>query len=104
MEIAKSEKTIGEEVNIAMMEEISIGDLAQNIISQINPDARIVTDEERLRPGKSEVERLFGSNVKIKDLTNWQPDYSLTSGLAETIAWFENKENLKQYKADIYNI
>lgn len=104
LEIAKSEKTIGEEVNIAMMEEISIGDLAQNIINLINPAAKIITDEERLRPGKSEVERLFGSNIKIKELTSWQPDYSLTSGLAETIAWFENKENLKQYKADIYNI
>ncbi len=104
LEIAKSEKTIGEEVNIAMMEEISIGDLAQNIINLINPAAKIITDEERLRPGKSEVERLFGSNIKIKKLTSWQPDYSLTSGLAETIAWFENKENLKQYKADIYNI
>ncbi|NBA88483.1 SDR family NAD(P)-dependent oxidoreductase [Emticicia sp. CRIBPO] len=104
LEIAKSEKTIGEEVNIAMMEEISIGDLAQNIINLINPAAKVITDEERLRPGKSEVERLFGSNIKIKELTSWQPDYSLTSGLAETIAWFENKENLKQYKADIYNI
>ncbi len=104
IEIAKSDKTIGHEVNIAMQEEITIGDLAQNIINQINPDAKIITDEIRLRPEKSEVERLFGSNQKIKELTNWQPDYTLESGIAETIQWFSNKANLSQYKADIYNI
>lgn len=104
IEIAKSDKTIGHEVNIAMQEEITIGDLAQNIINQINPDAKIITDEIRLRPEKSEVERLFGSNQKIKELTNWQPHYTLESGIAETIQWFSNKANLSQYKADIYNI
>ncbi|PWK26178.1 NAD dependent epimerase/dehydratase [Arcicella aurantiaca] len=104
IEIAKSDKTIGHEVNIAMQEEITIGDLAQNIINQINPDAKIITDEIRLRPEKSEVERLFGSNQKIKELTNWKPDYTLESGIAETIQWFSNKANLSQYKADIYNI
>jgi NAD dependent epimerase/dehydratase len=104
IEIAKSDKTIGHEVNIAMQEEITIGDLAQNIINQINPNAKIITDEIRLRPEKSEVERLFGSNQKIKELTNWQPDYTLESGIAETIQWFSNKENLSKYKADIYNI
>jgi NAD dependent epimerase/dehydratase len=104
IEIAKSDQTIGHEVNIAMQEEISIGDLAQNIINQINPGAQIITDEVRLRPEKSEVERLFGSNQKIKELTNWKPDYTLESGIAETIQWFSNKENLSKYKADIYNI
>ena len=104
IEIAKSDKTIGHEVNIAMQEEITIGDLAQNIINQINPNAKIITDEIRLRPEKSEVERLFGSNQKIKELTNWKPDYTLESGIAETIQWFSNKANLSQYKADIYNI
>jgi NAD dependent epimerase/dehydratase len=104
IEIAKSDETIGHEVNIAMQEEITIGDLAQNIINQINPNAKIITDEIRLRPEKSEVERLFGSNQKIKELTDWQPDYTLESGIAETIQWFSNKENLSKYKADIYNI
>jgi nucleoside-diphosphate-sugar epimerase len=104
IEIAKSDQTIGHEVNIAMQEEITIGDLAQNIINQINPKATIITDEIRLRPEKSEVERLFGSNQKIKELTSWKPDYTLESGIAETIQWFADKTNLSQYKADIYNI
>ncbi len=104
VEIAKSDKTIGQEVNIAMHEEITIGDLAQNIIAQINPKARVISDDIRLRPEKSEVERLFGSNTKIKELTNWQPKYTLASGLAATIDWFSQKENLKNYKSDIYNI
>lgn len=104
VEIAKSEETIGQEVNIAMQEEISVGDLAQNLINQINPAATIITDEQRLRPEKSEVERLYGSNQKIKTLTNWTPDYTLDSGLAETIAWFSKPENLARYKVDIYNI
>lgn len=104
IEIAKADAAIGHEINIAMQEEITIGDLAQSIINQINPEAKIISDEVRLRPPKSEVERLFGSNQKIKTLTNWQPDYNLQTGLAETIAWFGNKENLAKYKADIYNI
>jgi NAD dependent epimerase/dehydratase len=104
VEIAKSEETIGQEVNIAMQEEISVGDLAQNLINQINPAATIITDEQRLRPEKSEVERLYGSNQRIKALTNWTPDYTLDSGLAETIAWFSKPENLARYKVDIYNI
>ncbi|WP_374165853.1 NAD-dependent 4,6-dehydratase LegB [Arcticibacter sp. MXS-1] len=103
-EIAKSDKTIGEEVNIATQKEISIGELAQTLIDIINPKARIVTDEVRLRPEKSEVERLLGSNVKIRELTNWRPEYDLSSGLQETIQWFREPTNLSQYKADLYNI
>ncbi len=104
VEIAKSDKLIGHDCNIATQSEITVGDLAQELIRQINPEAKIVTEEQRLRPEKSEVFRLFGSNQKIKDNTNWQLKYSLQEGLAETIEWFKQKENLKQYKADIYNI
>ncbi|MGN6399598.1 MAG: NAD-dependent 4,6-dehydratase LegB [Flavisolibacter sp.] len=104
IEIAKSERLIGHDCNIATESEITVGDLAQELINQINPAAKVVTDGQRLRPGKSEVFRLFGSNKKIKELTSWQQRYSLKDGLAETIAWFSNKENLKQYKADIYNL
>jgi NAD dependent epimerase/dehydratase len=104
IEIAQSEKTLGEEVNIATQSEISIGDLAQKIINQINPDAKIVTQEERLRPQKSEVERLFGSCQKIKQLTAWQQQYSLDEGLALTIEWFKQSGNLAKYKTDIYNV
>lgn len=102
--IAKSDKVIGEEINIATQSEISVKDLAQMIINKINPSATIFTENKRLRPEKSEVERLLGSNEKIKILTDWQQQYSLREGLNETIEWFSNKENLKKYKSDIYNI
>lgn len=102
IEIAKSDKTIGEEINIATQKEISIEQLAEELIRQINPSARIVCDENRLRPEKSEVNRLLGSNEKIKRLTNWAPRYTLEQGLAETIEFFRN--NLEKYKTDIYNI
>lgn len=104
IEIAKSDKTIGEEINIATQSEISIGDLANEIIHQINPNAKIICDKQRIRPEKSEVNRLFGSNKKIKKLTNWTQKYSLEEGLRETIEWFSKDENLKLYKAGIYNV
>lgn len=100
--IAESNTTIGEEINIASQKEISIGELAQEIIGQINPQARIVCDEQRLRPEKSEVNRLLGSNEKIKKLTDWQPKYTFAQGIEETISWIRG--NMGLYKADIYNI
>lgn len=99
--VAESAKTIGEEINIATQREISIGELAQTIIDQINPSASIICDEHRLRPEKSEVNRLLGSNKKILELTGWTPKYSLNEGIKETIAWIEN--NLTKYKSNIYN-
>ncbi|ACD53986.1 SDR family NAD(P)-dependent oxidoreductase [Clostridium botulinum] len=103
-EISKSEKTIGEEINIATSKEISIKDLASEIIRQINKDATIICDEERLRPEKSEVNRLLGSNEKIKKLTNWEPKFTFAEGIKETIDWFRVPENLARYKSDIYNL
>lgn len=100
--IAESDKTIGEEINIATQQEISIGDLANEIIRQINPSAKIVCDEQRLRPEKSEVNRLLGANEKIKRLTAWEPRYTFEEGIRETIAWL--RDNLDKYKADIYNV
>lgn len=100
--IAESDRTIGEEINIATGQEISIGDLAREIIAQINPSARIVCDEQRLRPEKSEVNRLLGSNAKIKELTDWRQQYTFAEGIAETIAWMRG--NLGKYKTDIYNV
>ena len=102
IEILKSEKTIGEEINIATQQEISIGQLAEELIRQINPEAKIICDDQRLRPKNSEVERLLGANTKIKELTNWEPKYTFEEGLAETIAWLKN--NLDKYKVDIYNV
>lgn len=104
VEIAKSNAAIGEEVNIATQSEITIGELAQMLISKINPQAQIVSDDVRLRPAKSEVERLFGSNEKIKAITNWQQRYSFSQALDETISWFSQPGNLARYKADIYNV
>lgn len=104
IEIAKSEKTIGEEINIATCREISIKQLAEELIKQINKDAKIICEEERLRPEKSEVNRLLGSNEKIKRLTNWNPNFTFEEGIKETIEWFNKPENLVKYKTDIYNI
>jgi Nucleoside-diphosphate-sugar epimerases len=102
IEIAKSDKTIGEEINIATQKEISIGQLAEELIRQINPNAKIICDDQRLRPEKSEVNRLLGANEKIKRLTNWKPQYTFEEGLADTIEFF--KHNLDKYKTDIYNL
>ena len=102
IEIYRSDKTIGEEINIATQKEISIGQLGNELIRQINPNARIICDEQRLRPEKSEVNRLLGSNEKIRALTDWFPKYTFEQGLAETIAFF--KDNLEKHKVDIYNI
>jgi NAD dependent epimerase/dehydratase len=104
LKIAECDKLIGHEINIATQSEITVGDLAQSIINQINPNARIISDQDRLRPIKSEVFRLFGSNEKLKSLTDWEQKYSLEEGLAETINWFSKKENLIQYKSEIYNV
>jgi NAD dependent epimerase/dehydratase len=104
VEIAKSDLLIGHDCNIATQSEISAGELAQELINQINPGATIISDHERLRPEKSEVFRLYGANDKIKENTNWQQKYSLKEGLSETIVWFKDPKNLRQYKADIYNI
>lgn len=101
-EIAKSENTIGEEINIATKQEISIGELAKEIINQINPKAKIVCDEMRLRPEKSEVNRLLGDNAKIQRLTDWKPKYTFEEGISETISWI--RDNLDRYKTDIYNV
>lgn len=104
LKIAQCDELIGHEVNIATQSEISVGDLAQQLINQINPNAKIITDTIRLRPEKSEVFRLFGSNEKLKSFTDWSQKYSLAEGLNETIEWFSKKENLQQYKSDIYNV
>lgn len=100
--IYESDKTVGEEINIATQTEISIGDLANELIRQINPNARIVCEEQRMRPQKSEVNRLLGSNHKIIELTQWRPQYTFEQGIAETIDFIKN--NISCYKADIYNL
>ena len=102
VKILESDKTIGQEINIATQQEISIGQLAEEMIRQINPAASIVCDEQRFRPEKSEVNRLLGSNQKIMELTDWKPQYTFEQGIAETIEFLRN--NLDKYKVDIYNV
>ena len=100
--IYESPKTIGEEINIATQQEDSIGELATELCSLINPNAKIICDEQRLRPDKSEVNRLLGCNTKIRSLTDWKPQYTLRQGLEETIDFL--RYNLERYKCDIYNL
>jgi NAD dependent epimerase/dehydratase len=101
--IAESDAVSGEQINIATQLEVSIGKLAHLIIERINPDAGIVQEQARIRPDKSEVTRLLGSNKKLRELTDWKPLYSLERGLQETIDWFKQKDILHLYKSDIYN-
>ncbi len=100
--IYESSQTIGEEINIASQREVSIGQLAEELIRQINPKARVVCDTKRLRPENSEVNRLLGCNEKILRLTDWKVQYSLEAGLSQTIEFL--RQNLDKYKTDIYNL
>lgn len=102
--IAHCPELIGHEVNIATNSEITVKEVAEMIIGKINPKAKIGLDENRIRPEKSEVFRLFGDNSKLKQYTDWHTETSFEDGIQQTIAWFSKKENLAFYKSDIYNI
>lgn len=102
LQIALAEGLFGEITNIGMSEEITIGDLVKLIAKLIGTEVEIRSDEQRIRPDKSEVERLFCNNSKILVNTQWTPAYSLESGLTETIEWIKN--NLSYFKTDIYNV
>ena len=104
LKISQSDSLIGHDCNIATQSEISVEELAKELINQINPNAKIVSDEQRIRPAKSEVFRLYGSNQKLKDNTDWELRYSFKQGIAETIDWFRQTENISKYKPEIYNI
>lgn len=103
-----SEKGLGEVVNFGSNFEISIGETVELIAEVMNTKVEIITDEVRLRPENSEVERLWADNTKAKELFEWQPNYGgrdgFKRGLAETAEWFSNPENLAAYKANIYNL
>lgn len=102
IKVAESDRTIGEVINAGSNYEITIGDTVKKIIDIIGKDIKIICDEERIRPEKSEVNRLWADNTKIKEITDWTPKYSIDEGLEETVAWI--KENMKYYKPDIYNV
>jgi NAD dependent epimerase/dehydratase len=102
--LAESSNSIGETVNIGSGVEISIAE-ALNLIKVImDREVDFIVDEQRLRPKNSEVQRLCCDNTKIHALTGFQPQYSLEAGLRLSIDWFSKPENLKKYKADIYNV
>ncbi len=102
--IAEADNALGQEINIASNQEISIGQLAERLIRLTKSKARVAKDRQRVRPERSEVERLWGSNEKLYSLTDWRPKWDLESGLKETLVWFKRRENLSRYKACLYNL
>lgn len=102
MAIAACDKAIGEEINIATGREISIGDLANELIRQISPDAKIVCESERLRPEKSEVNRLLGCADKLRAMTGWAPAYTFEQGLAETTEWIRG--HMDAFRTGVYSL
>lgn len=104
----KSDKGLGEVVNFGSNFEISIGDTVSLIADVMGTEVEIETDAVRLRPEKSEVERLWADNSRARALFGWEPRYAgvegLRRGLSETAAWFTNPANLAGYKAGLYNI
>lgn len=104
----KSERGIGEVINFGSNFEISVGDTVHLISEIMGAEIEILTDEQRLRPDKSEVERLWASNEKARKLLNWQPSYGgldgFRRGLAETAEWFVQPSNLSSYRSDVYNL
>lgn len=102
--LAQSDECIGETVNIGSNFEVSVGDTLQLIKEIMQSDVEFVVDEQRIRPEKSEVNRLWCDNAKINKLTDFVPQYDLKTGLIKTIDWFVSPNNLKKYKHDIYNV
>ncbi len=108
IQVLEAKASVGEVINVGSNFEVSIGDLVRIIAQVMGVDVEITTDRERLRPEKSEVERLWADNAKAKQLIGWEPEYGgrdgLARGLKETVDWFANADNLRGYKANIYNI
>jgi dTDP-glucose 4,6-dehydratase len=103
-----ADAVVGEVINLGSNFEISVGDTVREIARCMNVDAEIVTDDARIRPQNSEVERLFASNDKARRLLGWAPQYGgiegFRRGLAHTIQWFSDGRNLGRYKSDVYNV
>ncbi len=102
--IAESDKVIGKTINIGSNFEISINDTFEMIKKVMNSDVNFVVDPSRIRPGKSEVQRLWCDNSLINELTGFVPEVSIEEGLRRTAEWFTNPDNLKNYKTNIYNV
>jgi NAD dependent epimerase/dehydratase len=108
VEVARADACLGQVTNIGSGFEISIGDTARTIAEVMGADIEIVCDQERLRPENSEVERLFAGIERAAERCGWQPEYAgldgFRRGLARTVEWFRNPDNLRRYKAGRYNI
>jgi NAD dependent epimerase/dehydratase len=102
--LGESDKTLGQTINIGSNFEITVADTLELIKKIMQSDVRFVVDEQRIRPGKSEVFRLWCDNTKINTLTGFQPKFSIQQGLEKTIEWFSEAKNLAKYKSDIYNV
>ncbi|EIJ80523.1 dTDP-glucose 4,6-dehydratase [Bacillus methanolicus PB1] len=106
--VMNHDQSIGEVINIGSNFEVSIGETAKLIAEVMGVDFEIETDDVRIRPEKSEVERLWADNQKAMRLLGWEPAYGgkdgFKRGLKETVEWFTNENNLSKYKADVYNI
>lgn len=108
IQAASCDDIVGQVTNIGSGFEISIGDTAQAIIDVMGADVEIICDEQRLRPEKSEVNRLFAGIDKAKEVMSWSPEFEglegFKKGMAKTIEWFTNPDNLANYKTDRYNV
>ena len=102
--LAECDESIGQTVNIGSNFEISIGDTLNLIKELMDSDVKFVTDKQRIRPEKSEVFRLWCDNTKIEKFTGFKPQFDIKEGLKRTIDWITQPENLKSYKAEIYNV
>ena len=102
--IAEEDKTIGQTINIGSNFEISVGETLNLIKELMASDVKFVRDEERIRPSKSEIFRLWCDNTKIENLTGFKPQVDIKEGLQKTISWIMQPNNLRQYKSDIYNV
>ena len=102
--ILENEKTVGETINIGSNFEISIGDTLSIIKELMNSDVEFITDEQRIRPKKSEVFRLWCDNAKIEKFTGFKPQIDIREGLQRTINWITQPSHLRDYKAEIYNV
>ncbi len=104
IELAECDSAIGQVVNIGSNYEISVGEVLEKIKKIMNSNAVATVDQQRIRPPKSEVQRLWCDNSKIRSLTGFKPDHSLDDGLKLTVEWFMQPENLRKYKPEVYNV
>jgi nucleoside-diphosphate-sugar epimerase len=104
IELSECDAAVGQVVNIGSNCEISIEDIFRKIQNLMGSNVVLVVEQQRMRPEKSEVQRLWCDNSKIKQLTGFASDYSIDQGLRITIDWFMNPQNLKGYKTEIYNV